>query len=71
MCNECNQYRCDIRCPNYTEEEKEYCKECGIILEKGEEVLINDDNEPLCIGCMDKLQTEDIIRFFNIQKEVV
>ena len=23
------------------------------------------------IGCMDKLQTEDIIRFFNLQKEVV
>ena len=71
MCNECNQYRCDIRCPNYTEEEKECCTECGSILEKGEEVLVNDDNEPLCTGCMDKLQTEDIIRFFNLQKEVV
>lgn len=70
MCNECNQYSCSAKCPNHTEEEKECCTEWDI-LEKGKEVLVNDDNEPLCIGCMDKLQTEDIIRFFNIQKEVV
>lgn len=24
MCNECNQYICSVRCPNYTEEEQEY-----------------------------------------------
>ena len=40
MCNECNQYSCSAKCPNYTEEEQECCTECGIILEKGEEVKL-------------------------------
>ncbi|WP_250278000.1 LIM domain-containing protein [[Clostridium] colinum] len=72
MCNECNQYICDSRCPYADADiEKECCMECGNILEKGEEVYVNEDNKPICTECMESLEVSKIIEFFKLQKEVI
>ena len=71
MCDECRQNPCDARCPNNTEEIDECCAECGNILEKGEEVYVNNNDEVICLECMENLEIGKIIDFFNLQKEVV
>lgn len=71
MCEECRQNPCDARCPNNIEGINECCAECGNILEKGEEVYVNNNDETICLECMESLEIGKIIDFFNLQKEVV
>lgn len=70
MCNECRQYPCNSRCPNNVEEERECCTECGNVLEKGEEVYVNDDNKIICFECFETMENIEIANFFGFQKEV-
>ena len=68
MCNECNQYRCDIRCPNYIEE-KIYCKLCDKVLE--DENVYTDGFDYVCENCFENMEPVDIAEMFNISKESV
>ena len=70
MCNECRQYPCNSRCPNNVVDERECCTECGNVLEKGEEVYVNDDNKIICFECFETMENIEIANFFGFQKEV-
>lgn len=72
MCSSCNLIVCDPRCPySNIETEQECCCECGNILEKGEEVYVNSENEAICEECFESMENKRIAEFFGLFKEVI
>lgn len=53
MCNICNKFKCDPRCPN-SEQEKPlfYCEVCGQGIYKNEEYIENIDCEHIHFDCI-------------------
>ena len=71
MCNECGQIKCLGRCPNNTEEEKIHCIQCDSILEEGDEIYTNNNDEIICIKCFEQMTNEEIAIFFELQNGVI
>ena len=45
MCQLCNSYPCDSRCPNHIPKATLYCSSCGEGIRDGEEYIENTDGE--------------------------
>ena len=43
MCQLCNSYPCDSRCPNHIPKATLYCSSCGEGIRDGEEYIENED----------------------------
>ena len=65
MCQLCNSYPCDSRCPNHIPKATHYCSSCGEGIRDGEEYIENDDGEYAHWECVD--YGRDLVRFLGYE----
>ena len=65
MCQLCNYYPCDNRCPNHIPEATHYCSSCGEGIRDGEEYIENEDGECMHWDCFRSIR--DLLEFLGYE----
>ena len=63
MCQLCNSYPCDSRCPNHIPKATHYCSSCGEGIRDGEEYIENEDGECMHWDCFRSMK--DLLAFLG------
>lgn len=65
MCQLCNSYPCDSRCPNHIPKSTLYCSSCGEGIRDGEEYIENEDGECMHWDCFRSMR--DLLEFLGYE----
>ena len=65
MCQLCNSYPCDSRCPNHIPKYTHYCSSCGEGIRDGEEYIENEDGECIHWDCFRSMR--DLLEFLGYE----
>ena len=65
MCQLCNSYPCDSRCPNHIPKATYYCSSCGEGIRDGEEYIENEDGECMHWDCFRSMR--DLLEFLGYE----
>ena len=65
MCQLCNSYPCDSRCPNHIPKATHYCSSCGEEIRDGEEYIENEDGECIHWDCFRSMR--DLLEFLGYE----
>ena len=65
MCQLCNSYPCDSRCPNHIPRATHYCSSCGEGIRDGEEYIENTDGECIHWECFRSMR--DLLEFLGYE----
>ena len=65
MCQLCNSYPCDSRCPNHIPKATHYCSSCGEGIRDGEEYIENEDGECMHWDCFRSMR--DLLEFLGYE----
>ena len=65
MCQLCNSYPCDSRCPNHIPKATHYCSACGEGIRDGEEYIENADGECIHWDCFRSMR--DLLEFLGYE----
>ena len=65
MCQLCNSYPCDSRCPNHIPKATHYCSSCGEGIRDGEEYIENEDGECIHWDCFRSMR--DLLEFLGCE----
>ena len=65
MCQLCNSYPCDSRCPNHISKATLYCSSCGEGIRDGEEYIENADGECIHWECFTSMK--DLLEFLGYE----
>ena len=65
MCQLCNSYPCDSRCPNHIPKATHYCSSCGEGIRDGEEYIENEDGECILWDCFRSMR--DLLEFLGYE----
>ena len=65
MCQLCNSYPCDSRCPNHIPKATHYCSSCGEGIRDGEEYIENEDAECIHSECFTSMK--DLLEFLGYE----
>ena len=65
MCQLCNSYPCDSRCPNHIPKATHYCSSCGEGIRDGEEYIENEDGECIHWDCFRSMR--DLLEFLGYE----
>ena len=65
MCQLCNSYPCDSRCPNHIPKATLYCSSCGEGIRDGEEYIENEDGECIHWDCFRSMR--DLLEFLGYE----
>ena len=65
MCQLCNSYPCDSRCPNHIPKATHYCSSCGEGIRDGEEYIENTDGECIHWECFTSMK--DLLEFLGYE----
>ena len=65
MCQLCNSYPCDSRCPNHIPRATHYCSACGEGITDGEEYIENADGECIHWDCFRSMR--DLLEFMGYE----
>ena len=65
MCQLCNSYPCDTRCPNHIPKATLYCSSCGEGIRDGEEYIENADGECIHWECF--ISMRDLLEFLGYE----
>ena len=65
MCQLCNSYPCDSRCPNHILKATLYCSSCGEGIQDGEEYIENEDGECMHWDCFRSMR--DLLEFLGYE----
>ena len=65
MCQLCNSYPGDSRCPNHIPKATHYCSSCGEGIRDGEEYIENADGECMHRECFTSMK--DLLEFLGYE----
>ena len=65
MCQLCNSYPCNSRCPNHIPKATYYCSSCGEGIRDGEEYIENEDGECMHWDCFRSMR--DLLEFLGYE----
>ena len=65
MCQLCNSYPCNNRCPNHIPKATHYCSACGEGIRGGEEYIENADGECIHWECFTSMR--DFLKFLGYE----
>ena len=65
MCQLCNSYPCDSRCPNHIPKSTLYCSSCGEGIRDGEGYIENEDGECMHWDCFRSMR--DLLEFLGYE----
>ena len=65
MCQLCNSYPCDSRCPNHIPKATYYCSSCGEGIRDGEEYIEYADGECIHWDCFRSMR--DLLEFLGYE----
>ena len=69
MCQLCNSYPCESRCPNHIPKTTLYCSSCGEGIRDGEEYIENEDGECMHWDCFRSMR--DLLEFLGYEIQIM